>query len=209
VKTTIIIGELDTEARLLAYFHNAAYYQLGGEDFHQILRTSPSRDSAALPLFAELVRIDRLVRRPAKELAAIASLWLSRHVSRRAAGDPIARFGGRFAADLPLMQTHGLEHYHKWAFATTRQLGAAMELLAAHLRWLESAGGIKGLEEPAADFYQVSSLAKAFILKGARTIRTKRPLDNISLLDDMSAAWTRGMSALAERLTPTPVQGDK
>jgi hypothetical protein len=154
-----------------------------------------------------LIRVDRLIRRPAKELAGIALAWLSRHLSLKAAGDPITRFGSRFAADLPLMQTNGLEHYHKWAFATTRQLGAAMELLAAHLRWLEGAGAIKGLDEPAADFYQVSSNAKAFILKGARAISTKRPLDNISLLDDMSAAWTRGMSALAERLTPSAVQG--
>ena len=69
-KTTILLANLDVEARQLGYFHNAGYFELSDEDFTQLFRLEAGPDPAFLPLFAELVHLDRLVRRPQAELAA-------------------------------------------------------------------------------------------------------------------------------------------
>jgi hypothetical protein len=200
VKTTIILADLDPEARRLGYFHNAGYYELGGEDFERTFRVGAAPDPLFLPLFAELVRIDRLIRRPAGELARRALSNLARHLDRRPAENPIRRFGVRFASDLPQLQEIGLQHYHAWAFATTRQLGAAMELLSAHLRWLGTVGGVGALEEPAAELFAVSETAKAFILKAARAVNSKKPLDVTATFDGMAQAWERGLAMMAQRV---------
>ncbi len=69
-KTTILLANLDVGARRLGYFHNAGYFELSGEDFIQLFRLEADPDIPFLPLFAELVRVDRLVQRPPLELAA-------------------------------------------------------------------------------------------------------------------------------------------
>ena len=50
------------------------------------------------------------------------------------ADNPVDRFAERFKRELPVLKERGLAHYHAWAFTTVRQLGAAFELAAAHLR---------------------------------------------------------------------------
>jgi hypothetical protein len=107
------------------------------------------------------------------------------------------RFGQRFQKDLPWVTAEGLAFYHVWAFATVRQLGAAFELLALHLGWLEDPA-----LQPAADgFAKLSQTAKAFILKAARAVNAKRALDATPMFDEMAAAWQTGMDTLAARLT--------
>jgi hypothetical protein len=98
-----------------------------------------------------------------------------------------------------------LPHYHAWAFATTRQVGASAELLAAHLRWLAAAGGDDGpsrgaLGTAAASFQQLSSGAARFVLKGARAVATGRPLDARPLFGELAAAWDAGVAAVEAAL---------
>ena len=90
-----------------------------------------------MPLFAETVRIDR-ARAAARRRAARdrRARCCAQHLARRPADNPVTRFGERFARDLPWLHERGLAYYHAWAFATMRQLGAAFELAALHLRWL-------------------------------------------------------------------------
>jgi hypothetical protein len=194
-KTTIVIQDFDLEARRLGYFHNAGYYALEGEDFARLFRVDVPHDPTFMPLFAEVLRIDRLARRPADELRALARPLLAKHLTRRPKDNPVARFGARFAKDLPWITGEGLAFYHAWAFATVRQLGAAAELLQLHALWL---GG--GLEAAAASFASVSQGAKAFILKAARAVNAKRALDAAPMFDEMAAAWQAGLDALAARL---------
>jgi hypothetical protein len=192
VKTTIILNELDLTARRLGYFHNASYHVLDGEDFD---RTFEPRE---LPLFAEFARIDRVVHRPLAELHAISGKLLARHLARRPAQNPVRRFAERFARDLPALQDRGLPHYHAWAFATVRQLGAAAELAALHLRWL--AGGDGGQLAPAAAAYDaISASAKTLILKGARAVNSKKALDSAAIFDAMAAAWDTAIATLENR----------
>ena len=203
-KTTIVLNDLDVENRRLGYFHNAGYYSLEGEDFARTFRLDQPADPAFMPLFAELVRTDRLVKKPDAELArASLSLW-RRHLARVPADNPVIRFGERFARELPDIQAAGLAHYHAWAFATTRQLGAAFELAALNLRWLASLG-VDGLETPTAAFTTIATSCKTFILKGARAANSRKPFDGAPLFQELADAWSTGMQAMSERIaTPDP-----
>jgi hypothetical protein len=200
VKSTIILADVDTDARRLGYFHNASYYQLEGEDFDRSFQLT-DRDPAFLPFFAELVRVDRLVQRPPAELAALSRRLLRRHLARRPADNPVARFAERFQRELPQLQEKGLAHYHAWAFATLRQLGSAAELMALYLRWLAAGGA--GLAEdtaalaPAVTAYEtISGGAKTFILKAARSVNARRALESTAIFDEWSLAWEQAMATL-------------
>jgi Domain of unknown function (DUF1839) len=195
-KTTIVIQDFDLEARRMGYFHNAGYHALEGDDFVKTFRVGYEADPTFMPLFAEVLRIDRLVKRPADELRDMARQILAGHLAWRPAQNPVTKFGERFTRDLPWIQGEGLAFYHAWAFATIRQLGASMELLALHLKWLED----PALLPAAAAFEEVSNANKAFILKAARSVNAKRALDAAPMFAEMAAAWQRGMDLLADEL---------
>jgi hypothetical protein len=204
VKTTLILNDLDLERRRLGYFHNAGYHTLEGEDFEKLFRLDGVPDSSVLPLFAELVKTDRVVRRPDEELVEIARSLLSAHIARGPSDNPIEKFARRFESDLPWIQREGLAFYHAWAFATIRQLGAAAELLALHLRWLVDVGHSDGLASAADDFLELSAAAKTLILKAARAVNTRKTFERSNTIDEMSRAWSGGMATL-QREAAVPV----
>jgi hypothetical protein len=198
-KTTILLAELDTRRERLRYFHNAGFFELEGEDFRQLFRIGVPQDPAFMPFYAELVHIDRLVRRTPSELSDVAFEGLRRHFAWRPRTNPFSRFAARMAHELPQLQAQGLAHYHQWAFASVRQAGAAFELLAAHLRWLATQG-YPELGEPAARFEAIGQANKTLILKGARAVNSGRPLAADELLQGMAADWERGMAQLVPLL---------
>ena len=198
-KTTILLATLNVEARQLGYFHNASYFELSGDDFSGLFRMEAKPDPEFLPLFAEFVRVDRLLRRPQAELASCSFELLKRHFDRRPLTNPFFRFGCRFAQDLPELQARGLPRYHAWAFASIRQAGAAFELAAANLRW-QAGFGNPGLITAADCFDAISQGNKALILKGARVVNSGRPLDATPLISEMTHAWDRGMRLLDQCL---------
>jgi Domain of unknown function (DUF1839) len=194
-KSTIVLNDLDLEGQRLGYFHNAGYYSLEGEDFRGTFRLDAGPDPTFMPLFAELVRVDRVVRRPLSELVAMSLGSWGRHLARLPATNPIRRFQSRFHRDLPAIQKGGLPFYHAWAFGTIRQLGAAFELAALNLRWL-TAASVPGLETATAAFERLATANKTLILKGARAANSRRTLDSDSLFDDMAGAWDSGTASL-------------
>ncbi|MEP7344662.1 MAG: DUF1839 family protein [Gemmatimonadaceae bacterium] len=200
VKTTIILAELDLAARRLGYFHNAAYHVLDGEDFAMLFRVGAAPDPTVLPLFAEVVRSDRLVHRPPNELVHMARGLLARHFERRPVTNPMIKFQHHFERELELLQQRGLTHYHAWAFATLRQMGSAFELLALHLRWLIDEGQGHGMAPAADDFHRVSAAAKTFVLKAARAVNKRQSLDASATFSELSQCWERGMSVLDTQL---------
>ena len=199
-KTTIVIESLDLEAGTLGYFHNSSYHQLGGEDFRRTFRLDTEPDPTFLPLFAEFVRVDRLVHRSPKNLAEASIELLRRHVGRRTLTNPIDRFESRFNVELPKLQALGIDHYHAWAFATIRQLGAAFELAAIQLDWLVGLGHVR-FDGPAHSFARIAANAKALILKAARAVITRKPLSSNELFHDASTAWQHGMRELDAALS--------
>ena len=194
VKTSIVLNDLDVEGRRLGYFHNAGYYQLEGEDFLQTFRVGHPPDPAFLPLYAETIRFDRRVARPRSELLVMSRRLLAGHVARRPRDNPVRRFAEVIATRFAAIAAEGLAHYHAWAFANVRQLGAAMELLAAHLRWRGEPDGAAAMAAEA--FTQVSDGCKALILKAARAVNGRKTLDATALLDGMAESWQRGMALL-------------
>jgi hypothetical protein len=200
-KTTIVLNDLDRAQRRLGYFHNANYHVLEGEDFTRTFRLDALPDPTFLPLFAEIVRVDRVVRRSPSDLAARSiGLW-RRHLDRAPSDDPIARFRERTERELPRLAEAGLDAYHAWAFGTVRQLGAAFELGAQNLRWLaEQSQGGAAFEEAARAFSAVSAAAKAFVLKAARAVNARRKLDAAQLFDAMSSERGAGLAILRAHL---------
>ncbi len=194
-KTTIVLNALDPAGERLGYFHNTGYHELQGEDFRQLFRIGLPPDPTALPLYAEWIGLDRLQRRTPAELVAIALPMLRDQLARRAPDNPMRRFGARLAQDWPVLVSQGLAQYHAWAFATIRQFGAAYELTGAHLRWLAAEGG-PDYRAAADSFERISQGAKAMILKLARAVNTRKPLDVGALLDALAADWDAGMAAL-------------
>jgi Domain of unknown function (DUF1839) len=200
-KTTILVTSMDMQARQLGYFHNAGYFELSGEDFSQLFRLDAAPDASFLPLLAEWVRIDRLVRHALAELAARSFALLRRHFDRRPLTNPFHRFAARFAHDLPELQAAGLTYYHAWAFASIRQAGAAFDLLAANLRW-QAGFGRPGLISAAECFDTIAEGNKAWILKGARAVNSGRAFDAGPIFEGMAQAWDCGMASIAEVLDP-------
>lgn len=195
VKTTISLVQLDVENQRLGYFHSAGFFMLEGEDFVQTFKLNSAQGTDVLPLFAESVRVDRLTTKPQAELVDISlELW-RKHLKRLPVSNPIERYKQRFEQQLSVIQARGLPYYHAWAFATTRQVGSGFELLARNLQWLQS-HGVEGLEPARAAFDTIASLAKTFILKGARAANSKRPFDGSQMFAEMSTAWQRGMETM-------------
>jgi hypothetical protein len=194
-KTTAVLNALDLEQRTLGYFHNAGYFELAGQDFDRTFRLGEPADPAFMPLFAELITFERKVNRPPDTLRAMSRGLVAKYLRRRPAANPVTRFAQRFEADLPMLRERGLDHYHAWAFGTTRQLGAAFELGSQMLDWLNDSGHAN-LAQASAEFKTISDICKALILKTARAVASGKPLDVGAACAPMAAAWENGMSAL-------------
>ena len=193
-KTTVVFNRIDTAARRLGYFHNAGYFELAGEDFDGLF--APSTSPAALPPYAELIRLDRVVARSGDDLRRVSGRLLEEHLDWRPRTNPVLRFARRFERELPVLQRDGLATYHRWAFAGLRQLGAGFELAAHHLRWLD---GADDAAATAAHFETLSTRAKTLMLKAARSVNSGRPLDASALLAEMADAWDAGIGRWVAR----------
>jgi hypothetical protein len=198
-KTTVLLLAIDTEERRLTYLHNAGCFELGGEDYERIFRIGEPADPAYLPLFAEFVRLDRVVRREPADLAMRAVRLLATHYEWRPAANPFARFGERLPSDLAQMRERGLAYYHQWAFASVRQAGSAFELAAAHMEWLARSGYLD-FAQAAPHFRALSSGCKALILKGARAVHTGKLPDVSETLRVLTDHWREGMAKLGSAL---------
>ena len=197
-KTTIVLADIDTENETASYFHSAGYFELSGDDYHALFpRTGHGQGPQGLPLFAETIRLDRVVKRSDDDLAAMSRALWKKHLSRRPDENPVTRFAERFARDLPALREQGMAHYHLWAFAGTRQLGAAFELAAMNLRWLAELGE-PGLGNAIASFDAISTACKSLILKGARAVNSSKPFDVVQMLDPTAMAWQQGIAALSD-----------
>jgi hypothetical protein len=150
-----------------------------------------------MPLYAELVRYDRAERLAPEALRAASRDLLRRELTRRPRDNPVRRFQARFAGDLSWLADRGLPVFHVWAFGTLRQLGAAAELSALYLRWLDP-NPSSPLEPAAAALLQISHLSKALILKAARAVSARRTLDPTESFEPMAAAWDLATSVLSQ-----------
>ena len=197
-KTTIGIETIDPEARVLGYFHNASYHTLGGADFEGLFGLGAPPDPWRLPLYAEIVRFDRVRHASRFDLVGRSVELLAHHLQRRPTTNPVVRFKARFEREIASFASDGLE-YHSYAFATLRQLGASFELASLYLGWLDHGFGDRPIVQAAEAFADISSTAKALVLKGARAVVTKKFTDFSPMLDGMRDSWDIGMELLERR----------
>jgi len=203
VKTTIGIQALDVAARRAGYFHNAGYYELGGEDFAGVFRLEGHlTDPEYLPPYVEVAKLGiRPEHRPSPASRALVRTsidLLGAHLARAPLDNPFRRYATHFGADLASLAGEPFAQFHRYAFATLRQCGAAFDLGGAYLRWLE-ANGEHGLDRIAAACDVIATTATALQFKLARSVNTKRPFDPAPMLAAMSGAWDETMTALTAR----------
>lgn len=198
VKTSIGIQALDAGACRLGYFHNAGYYELQGEDFTGVFRLEGPPDPTRLPPYAEVARLDARPRRSGRALLDASLALLRTHLARRPTENPFRRYAMRFPADLESLACQPIGCFHSYAFATLRQFGAAFELAAAYLRWLETVGE-RGLASAAEACDLIATTAKTLQFKAARAVSVRRPLDTSMSFETMAGAWDDTMAALVRR----------
>lgn len=198
VKTSIGIQAIDPGAKRLGYFHNAGYYELSREDFDGVLRVGA--DPASLPPYVEVAKLGTHPPLTGRALVEAASALLDDCVARRPSGNPFRRYAPRLAEDLASLAGASIDEFHRYAFAGIRQAGAAFELAAASLRWLDRhAGGSADRTAAAAACDAIASSAKTLQFKAARVAHTRRAFDPSPIVESMADAWDAAMDALTGR----------
>ena len=218
-KTTIVLNELDLDARRIGCFHGAGYVEVRGDDVAHLLgleddasaleaiadwRGSRVAEVGAaavalaeghLPPLAAVIRTERRVARSTDELQMLALHHLASQVAFRPFTNPVRRFADRLADDLPLLREYGQGYAESWASATVRQLGAAFELAARGLAW-QQAPAHSPLHQAARAFEQLARESKALMQKLERAVSSPRSADLSPLLDTMAQAWENGIHAI-------------
>lgn len=193
VKTSIVAEAIDREGERLRYFHNQAYFELGGEDYRGVLRIGAELPGDVLPPYTELVRFDAGRELAGEELRAAARELLAEHVAARPAENPFGPFGEQLGRDLPRLLAGDSAAYHEYAFATVRMVGSAFEVAASHAEWVLGADG-----EPA-----VAAMGR--IVEGAKTLGFKlarrREFDPAPLVSDLAAAYEESFARLDDALS--------
>jgi Domain of unknown function (DUF1839) len=200
VKTTIGVQSLDIAAKRAGYFHNAGYSELRGADFTGVFRVE-----GHLPPYVEVAK---LAVRPAltgRALVNASIALLDAHLARAPIDNPFRRYATRLADDLESLASSagssGIQacpEFHRYAFATLRQCGAAFELGGSYLRWL-AANGERGLDRVAASCDAIATTAMTLQFKIARSVNANRPFDPAPMLATMAGAWDETMTTLNAR----------
>jgi len=199
IKTTIGIQALDVAAQRAGYFHNAGYYELGGPDFGDVFRLQGHlTDPEYLPPYVEVAKLGIRPALTGRALVRASIELLGAHLARVPLDNPFGRYATRFGDDLESLAGEPLTRFHRYAFATLRQCGAAFDLGGTYLRWLE-ANGERGLEQIATACDVIATTATALQFKFARSVNANRPFDPAPMLAAMAEAWDETMSALTAR----------
>jgi hypothetical protein len=201
-KTSVGVRAMDRANKRIAYFHNAGYFHLEGDDYEGIF--SKQAGSMGLAPYVELAKLEGLVRRDDATLRKMALELLVHHNDRRRArdnkhGTAMARFARALPEAVAWMRAQGGESFHVYAFAAIRQLGAACELLGAHLRWLDGAAGPQ-VATAADHFVSAAGLAKTLQFKLARAAASTKEFDVDAATAEIVEQLTHGFFALDTEL---------
>ena len=191
-KTTIGILGLDPEARTLDYLHNAGRFILSGADYGGVFAPS------VLPPYAEFVKRtgETLARR---SLPGAAIHLLRGHHLRAPRTNPIRAFQAALRGNADALVHQSLSLFHRYAFSTTRQLGANFELLASHLAWLSVEGAVD-LGAAAASAQLLAQNAKTFQFQLARAFGKHDAEGLVRRLDGAATTYDALFAALDRTL---------
>jgi len=181
VKTTVVPARIDRSGHSLDYFHNAGFHRLDGADYAAIFDAP-----ALLPPYAEIVDLSGLSTDPAR-LRDTAATLAREHLQRAPVDNPMLRLGKRVAADLEWLVEEDLETFHRYAFGICRQSGAAAQLAADFVEWLDPS-----LAPAAAGFREAAEQARVLQLTLTRAVRGRR-YDIDTPITAMADAWSTAM----------------
>ncbi len=198
-KTTIAINAIDFERRHLGYFHNAGYYELAGEDFSGVLRIGNEQCPNALAPYAEFIKLKRRVHLSPERLRETSLELARQYLSRRPLDNPFTAYRAVFARDVETLLTRPATYYHKYAFASLRQMGTGFLLAATYVEWLQVEQDL-GLGEAARAFNDISDAAKMLMLKLARAVNRNKPFEGDAAFDAMEANWQIAFALLDARI---------
>lgn len=191
VKSSIAADAIDPEHERLQYFHGPALWSLGGEDYRGVFRID-REDPEMLPPYTELVRFDAGEPLAGDALRDAARVRLRRHLARRPAENPFARFGIDIARQQENLLAGDLNGYHAYAFATVRMAGSAFEILGDHVRWLLGEGEAEAVSE-----------ATNAIVEGCKTLSfrmaRRQPFDPAERIAGLAGAWERALDEISQR----------
>lgn len=204
-KTTITVQMMDRTERVLGYFHNAGYAELSGDDFDLVFHLGSHADpmALALPPYTLEIGLDG-VRRDRSDIVDLVLGRLEVHLRRRPSDNPVSRLAKRMIEDLPVIASAGMDAFHRYAFGTSRHLGANGELAAAFVEWLsrnDPHAETEALAEAARLYRAVSSGAKTAEFTLARVARG-RSVDLGGVMEPIESAWERAASLLAAHYGP-------
>ena len=198
-KTTIAVNAIDFANAHLGYFHNSGYYELSGQDFRDVLRLDKPTGDDCLAPYTEFAKLSRHMALNEGTLRKISLSIAQRHLQRCPKQNPITKYRAQFGRDVEVVLANPVSYYHKYAFATLRQMGTGFLLSALYLRWLEE-GEDFGLGDAARAFLNISDGAKALLFKMARSVNSKKPLPYEAIMDTMEADWQSAQRLLSSRL---------
>ena len=197
-KTTIAVNALDPAERRMAYFHNAGFFALEGDDYDGIFGAAGTAVHGGLPLFpyVEFVKFDVALR--PRDLVGVARQNLAHHLARRPRENPLRAWEADFERHVADLAARPPEWFHTYAFNTVRQIGANFELLASHLVWL-GAHGEAGLDDARAAADRIAEDAKTLQFKLARATARRRFDGLTPLIGAMALSYDALMRDLAAR----------
>jgi len=191
-KTTIGILAIDKANRRLDYLHNAGRFALSGADYNGIFAET------TLPPYAEFVRnVGDPV--PAARLPHVALDLLRKNLRGAPRRNPVRAFAGALAETGEGLVVRPLSVFHKYAFNTTRQLGANFEMLGSHLAWL-TASGAGDFTAAAECATRLGSEAKAFQFQLARAFAKRSAAGLPQRLDKAAETYDEVFAGLHNTL---------
>jgi hypothetical protein len=193
-KTTIVPQMIDRAEQRLGYFHNAGYYELSGHDYLGVLRVERP---AGLPPHVEVLRRGGEALGGAR-LAEAGRALASSYLARRPPTNPVERFGTRLAKDLTTIAERGPAHFQQYALATCQQCGAAAEIAASFVTWLDGVAGQSDKSKGAQLLLALAEDAKALKFVLARAAAGRGVVVD-GLLERMADAWDEAMASLDDR----------
>lgn len=189
VKTTVAAVAIDRGRRCLGYFHNAGYYELGGDDYDGLFRR-PLAPDYLFP-YVEFVKRDGPVLSDAALRQRSIEL-LRGHLRHAPKANPVEAWRAALGQHLETLAARDMAYFHLYAFNVSRQLGANFEMLGTHLDWL----GEPALAGAADAARRIAEGAKAIQFQLARMANRRRFDVSKLVLEPVEADYDLIMTAL-------------
>jgi hypothetical protein len=199
-KTTIAVTSIEPSKKHIAYFHNAGFFELSGEDYDGVFRLQPDLAGDVQALFPYVEFVKRA--RPPLEGDALVQRsvdLLKLRLLDRPQANPITQWRAEFPEHLRALLERDPAYYHLYTFNVLRQLGFNFELLAKYVAWL----GERGVDIPAdiqANAQTIAGEAMVMQFRLARARMRSRVDACNECMDTLEAAYEKTIEPLAARL---------